>query len=210
MKRNCVILSAAPVSAEMRQYVDPARDYLIACDAGWKSAARLGLQPDLVIGDFDSSPRPQEQQVIVLPHEKDDTDTQYAAAQALSGGYESVRLLGALGGARIEHTLANLSTGLWLEQRGVRAELLSEQSRVTYVRPGETRKYNTEKYFYFSVFACSETAEGVTIRGAAYPLENASLEAAYPIGVSNEFAGTRVEISVRRGFLQVIETVRDF
>ena len=61
-------------------------------------------------------------------------------------------LLGALGGKRLEHTLANLCTGLGLEQRGVRVTIQDERSRVSYVLPGETRSYPKEDYFFFSVF----------------------------------------------------------
>ncbi len=85
------------------------------------TAERLGLRPDLIVGDFDSAPQPKtDHETIVLPHVKDDTDTQYAAHWLLEHGYDEITLLGALGGARLEHTLANLSTGLgWGERGGV-------------------------------------------------------------------------------------------
>ncbi len=51
---------------------------------------------------------------------------------------------------RVEHTLANLCTGLGLEQRGIRATLLDERSRITYVLPGETRRYPKEELFLLS------------------------------------------------------------
>ena len=69
-------------------------------------------------------------------------------------------MLGALGGRRLEHTLANLCTGLGLEQRGVRATLLDERSRITFVMPGETRRYPKGEYFYLSVFPMEGRAEG--------------------------------------------------
>ncbi len=58
-------------------------------------------------------------------------------------------LLGGLGGRRVEHTLANLCTGLGLEQRGVRATLQDERSRITFVMPGETRRYPKEELLLF-------------------------------------------------------------
>ena len=57
--------------------------------------------------------------------------TEYAAKLASEKGFDEALLLGALGGRRLEHTLANLCTGLGLEQRGVRATLLDERSRIT-------------------------------------------------------------------------------
>ena len=96
MSRRAVILSAVPVAAALGRYVQPG-DFIVACDAGYRNAARLGLQPDLIVGDFDSAPQPETaQETIVLPHVKDDTDTQYAARWLLEQGYDEVTLLGAL------------------------------------------------------------------------------------------------------------------
>lgn len=99
MSKRAVILSAVPVAAALGRYVQPG-DFIVACDAGYRNAARLGLQPDLIVGDFDSAPQPKTaQETIVLPHVKDDTDTQYAARWLLEQGYDEITLLGALGGA---------------------------------------------------------------------------------------------------------------
>ena len=85
-------------------------------------------------------------------------------------GFDEVLLLGGLGGRRVEHTLANLCTGLGLERRGVRTTLLDERSRITYVMPGETRRYPKEKYFFFSAFPMEGRAQGVCERGSYYEL----------------------------------------
>ena len=140
-----------------------ADDYLIACDAGYHNCEALGRRPDAVVGDFDSAPCPVAapgEDLVVLPHVKDDTDTEYAAKLASREGYTEVLLLGCLGGRRLEHTLANLCTGLGLEQRGVRAVLQNERSRVTYLLPGQTRTYPRGDYFYLSVFPLEGRAEG--------------------------------------------------
>ena len=120
MSKRAIILSAVPVSTAVGRYVRPG-DFIVACDAGYRNAERLDLRPDLIVGDFDSAPRPKaEHETIVLPHVKDDTDTQYAARWLLEHGYDEITLLGALGGARLEHTLANLATGLYLAKNGVK------------------------------------------------------------------------------------------
>ena len=117
MIQRAVILSAVPVGPEMAGYLRPG-DYIVACDAGYRNAARLGVRPDLIVGDFDSAPQPvTDRETIVLPHVKDDTDTQYAARWLLEQGCREVVMLGALGGARIEHTFANISTGLYLARQ---------------------------------------------------------------------------------------------
>ncbi len=156
-------------------------------------------------------PEQQDDDIIVLPHVKDDTDTEYAAKLVSEKGFDEVLLLGGLGGRRVEHTLANLCTGLGLEQRGVRTTLLDERSRITYVMPGETRRYPKEKYFFFSAFPMEGRAQGVCERGSYYELTDAELTASYPLGVSNEYAAGSdcITISTRSGALVVVETIAD-
>ena len=145
---RCVILSACPVQPELKHLLR-SDDFIIACDAGYRNCVRLGCKPDIIVGDFDSAPCPQQDtdDIVVLPHVKDDTDTEYAAKLAAQKGFDEVLLLGALGGRRVEHTLANLCTGLGLEQRGIRAALQDERSRITFVLPGESRSYPKEEFF---------------------------------------------------------------
>ena len=188
-------------------------DFIIACDAGYRNCAPLGRRPNIIVGDFDTAPCPEQQDddIIVLPHVKDDTDTEYAAKLVSEKGFDEVLLLGGLGGRRVEHTLANLCTGLGLEQRGVRTTLLDERSRITYVMPGETRRYPKEKYFFFSAFPMEGRAQGVCERGSYYELTDAELTASYPLGVSNEYAAGSdcITISTRSGALVVVETIAD-
>ena len=199
---RCVILSACPVSPELKRLLRP-DDFIIACDAGYRNCAPLGCKPNIILGDFDTAPCPVQQNddIIVLPHVKDDTDTEYAAKLASEKGFTEVLLLGALGGRRIEHTLSNLATGLGLEERGVRATLQDERSRVTFVRSGETRAYPKEEFFYFSAFPMEGRAEGVCERGSYYELTDDVLVAGYPLGVSNEYAegSDCITISTRKG-----------
>lgn len=205
---RCVIVSAGSVAPGDSAFLRPG-DLVIACDAGYRNCALLGVRPEIILGDFDSAPRPDWPNTVVLPHVKDDTDTHYAARLAAEKGVQEVLMLGALGGRRIEHTLANLSTGLWLTKQGLDVTLADADSRITYVRPGQTRQYARAGYQYVSVYPAEGRAEGVCIRGAFYPLENAVLTADFPLGVSNEFAGPELSIAVKSGVLVVIETKTD-
>ena len=209
---RCVILSACPVEPELKRLLRP-DDFIIACDAGYRNCAPLGCRPNIIVGDFDTAPCPEQQEddIVVLPHVKDDTDTEYAAKLAREKGFDEVLLLGVLGGKRMEHTLANLCTGLGLEQRGMRATLQDARSRITFVRPGETRTYPKEEFFYFSVFPMEGRSEGVYERGSYYELTDAVLTAGYPLGVSNEYAegSDTITVSVRSGALVVVETLPD-
>ena len=204
---RCVILSACPVSPALAGLLRE-DDFIIACDAGYRNCAPLHCKPHVIVGDFDTAPCPQQEddEIVVLPHVKDDTDTEYAAKLAVQKGFDEVLLLGGLGGRRLEHTLANLCTGLGLEKRGVRVMLQDERSRITFVMPGETRRYPKEDYFYFSAFPMEGRAEGVCEQGSYYELTDAELTAGYPLGVSNEYAegSDCITVSTREGALVTV------
>lgn len=207
--RRAVILSAVPLAAEMARYLRPG-DYVIACDAGYRNAARLGVEPDFIIGDFDSAPQPHANgKTVVLPHVKDDTDTHFAARWVAEQGFSSALLLGCLGGARIEHTFANISTGLFLAYSGVDTLLADERSELRYLLPGRPLCLEQGPWAYLSVFPLSERLEGVDIEGVFYPLHDAVLTNAYPLGVSNEFTASSARLRCRCGAGLVVLTRAD-
>ena len=210
MSKRAVVFSAVPVESEMAAYVQPG-DFIVACDAGYRNAAKLGVRPDLIVGDFDSAPQPEtDRETIVLPHVKDDTDTQFAARWLVGHGYEEVTLLGALGGARIEHMFANVSTGLFLAMHGIKTILADARSEMHYLLPGKELVLERKDWMYLSVFALGAPMTGVTLQGVYYPLENATLsELDYPLGTSNEFVEPVAHLQCAGGHGLVVLTRAD-
>lgn len=210
MKKRAVVFSAVPVDAAVASYLQPG-DFIVACDAGYRNAARLGVRPDLIVGDFDSAPQPQtDRETIVLPHVKDDTDTQYAARWLLEHGYEEVVLLGALGGARVEHMFANISTGLYLALHGVQTVLADARSEMHYLLPEHPLCLEHKDWMYLSVFALGAPMTGVTMWGVYYPLQDATLsELDYPLGTSNEFTESVAHLRCATGHGLVVLTRAD-
>jgi thiamine pyrophosphokinase len=156
------------------------------------------------LGDFDSAPVPTERpDAERLPTEKDDTDTHYAARRALELGCDEVVILGGLGG-RLDHTLANMQTLVFLEKQGVHAVLADETTQVNVLLHGTLTVYRPEGACYCSVFPIGERAEEVTLEGLKYPLHDAVLTNVWPVGVSNEFLQDRAHISVRNGGLYIL------
>ncbi len=207
--RPCVILGARPVTAGMLCYVREDA-FVITADAGWRTARRLGLPVHLAVGDFDSAPPPDDlpgERLVYLPAEKDDTDTYFAAREALRRGFRDITLLGVLGG-RLDHSLGSLATLLHLTRAGALALLADENTEVRCAAPGATLFVPQVPGAYLSVFPAGGEAGGVCLRGVKYPLEDARLCADSALGVSNEFASATARVSCAEGGLFVL-TVRE-
>ena len=206
---RCVIIGGADITDYERagKAVQPG-DYCIYCDSGLRHRARLGVQPDLVVGDFDSHPDPGlAVETITLPREKDDTDTVYAAKEALKRGFDDFLLLGVIGG-RLDHTLGNLGLMLMLDARGKKCTALDEYARLEIV--SREAAYVPDSFPYFSLLNISGTARGITIRNAKYPLKDGEISCEYQYGVSNEpLPGKTAEITVGEGKLLLIKVERD-
>lgn len=198
MKRF-VIFGAAAFCPE--SYTPLPGDHLLAADGGVEHVKKLGLQPDEVLGDFDSLGYVPAG-ATVFPVEKDDTDSMLAVRRGLQLGYVDFLLLGCLDGRRLDHTLANYQTLLFLDRAGARGYLVGEKYCVTAV--------SREKLIFpagcrgvVSVFCMGREARGVCLRGLQYPLENGDLSPEFPLGVSNHFTGEQSEILVEDGTLLV-------
>ena len=200
-RRRCVIFTARCEGDPRAAYAPEPGDFLLCADGGWRLARRLGLTPDEVIGDFDSSTEPEGLPVTRVPMEKDDTDTMLCLKRGLALGFEDFLVVGGFGG-RVDHTLANFQSLHYAARRGARAEMRDGGSWAAAVVEGSIRV--PAKPGKLSVFALSDVCRGVCIRGTKYAVEDAVLTNAFPLGVSNEFAADLAEISVREGALLVV------
>ena len=97
----------------------------------------------------------------------------------------------------MDHLLCNLHLLEALESRGVRGYLADKDNLVQLLRNGPVEV--PACYRYFSLLPIDEKLEGVTIRGAKYPLENRTVGRADSLTVSNEASAGAVEIQIRRG-----------
>lgn len=185
-------------------------DLVIALDGGLVFCAENGIIADYIIGDFDSllcekqsllEKYPQER-VMRLPCEKDDTDMLAAIKFAMEKGISDFVIYGGLGG-RLSHTIANIQCLMYLKERGCTGILVGKNTRV-FLLKNETVTFDKGHAGYISVFSYSEKAEGVTLKGLKYELEDAELKADFPLGVSNEFTGKEAQVSVREGVLLLV------
>ena len=95
--KTCYIIGAGDVCDT--DLVADKDDYIICADGGYEYRNMLGREADMVVGDFDSLGRiPEEENRIVLPCEKADTDMAVAVQEGFKKGYKNFVLFGALGG----------------------------------------------------------------------------------------------------------------
>lgn len=168
---------------------------IVAVDGGLPRLLQQGIEPDLVLGDFDSLDpafgpyldRLQEHDpdsLRRLPCEKDDTDTVYAARLCLEQGCRELLFYGALGG-RLDHTFANVQTLAWLKKEGALGYLMGKKTLAAVI--GSEKVLLPVGYEgTFSLFALDTEVTGVTLEGMKYPLSDAVLTNSFPLGVSNE------------------------
>lgn len=179
------------------------QDLLLAADGGLTHLERRGLVPHLIVGDFDSLGRvPEGDNIIRHPVEKDDTDAMLAIKTGLERGYRGFVLYGCLGG-RLDHAYANLQALTFLARRGAVGWLLGGGAAVTAVRNGRL-DFGAGHEGVISVFCPDGEARGVTLTGLHYPLRDAVLTSAFPLGVSNRFTGEAASVSVEDGTLLVM------
>ena len=232
-KQRCVIIGAAEIQnyEKIKEYFRN-DDYYIYCDAGLKHQEALGVWPNLIIGDFDSYSKAEMErkyqeiknahedslnqnqkqaqaaarkppELIVLPCEKDDTDTVFAVKEAMRRNFAEFLLVGVIG-QRLDHTLANVSILYMLDEAGKEGRILDDYSEMQLVSGSPVRIDDT--CAYFSLLNLSGQAEGVTITHAKYPLQDAAIHCEYQYGVSNEvLPGETAEVTVTRGKLLLIK-----
>ena len=198
----CIIFGAGSYYGLERR-PEPKDDIVIAADGGWRYCRQEGLTPDLLLGDFDSLAEvPDFAHIHRVPVEKDDTDMMLAVKEGLARGQREFHLYGGMGGARSDHTLANLQALLYLTCHGARGWLYGNKERYTVIRE-ESIVFPAQKQGILSVFCIGPDAEGVAITGAQYPLKDAVLTADFPLGVSNHFIGEPITVSVCKGSLLI-------
>ncbi len=198
--KTCVIFCAAAFDA-LAAPIEKG-SLIIAADGGLVHTQRLGLRPDIILGDFDSlgyTPVGSR----VFPVEKDDTDAMLAIKTGLEAGCREFVIYGGLDGERLDHTLANYQALQYLADRGAKGTLVGLHYLATVIQNG-VWELPPRKEGILSVFCMGKDASGVDIEGLHYSLTDGRLTAGFPLGVSNHFIGKAAKISVKDGSLLIL------
>jgi thiamine pyrophosphokinase len=194
-------------------------DLVIAADGGLVRAELLGLEPDILVGDLDSldPERVRQAEAAGLPirralTDKDESDAELALLEAVRRGATRVTVLGALGGQRLDHALANLWLLAHPGLETAEVVLLDAATRVSLIhapdafggpvsRPLAGRIGST-----VSLLPLGGDVAGITTRGLRYPLDDEPLMTGPARGLSNVRTTADASVSVRQGRLLVVET----
>jgi len=182
-------------------------DTILCADGGANYTFQLGIKPDCIIGDLDSI-QPEvreyyETKAVMFkkfPPRKDFTDIQLALDLAIEWNADEIIMLGAMG-KRLDHTLANLYSGIDLVRKGIKISHYSPDCRVYIINqeliiegwPGDI----------VSVLALTDEVQGATEVGFEYSLTSSIMENSKPYAVSNVLAGDRGVIGIQSGILAV-------
>ncbi|MBQ8537660.1 MAG: thiamine diphosphokinase [Clostridia bacterium] len=194
-------LIVTPLASQQDLRWAQAGDLVLCADGGYEASLALGLKPDRLIGDMDS--RSADEQVCCpvsrYPVMKDETDTILCLQEGMAMGVTEFVVLGGLGG-RLDHTYANIQAMAYGLEQGIAVTLTGQNSMARLLEPGEYR-FPCRKGEKVSLFAYTPVVTGLTLRGMIYPLEEAVLEANFPLGVSNGVSSKEGTISFRTGRL---------
>lgn len=186
---------------------------VVAADGGARLAEPLGLAIDRWVGDGDSI-EPVRLEALrsagipahVVPRDKDESDTELALLEAVAWGADDVSVIGALGGRRFDHALANVGL-LAHPALGARsARLLDAATRVSLIRgPGHLRLVGRPGDVV-SLLPYGGAATGVVTDGLRYRLAGESLDVGPPRGLSNVRLGDVADVRLEAGLLLVVES----
>lgn len=199
--KRCVIFGAGNSGGAV--YSPRSDDLILAADGGYAALRERGIEPDRVIGDFDSLGYvPDGGNVLRFPPEKDAPDMILAIQYGLAQGCRDFALYGATG-SRLDHSYANLLALRYLREKGAFGRIYAPDGEI-FVLMNERYEFSDRERGKISVFSLSEESRGVTISGLKYALTERRLTAGDWIGLSNEFIGRAGFIRVREGILLIV------
>jgi thiamine pyrophosphokinase len=186
--------------------------YVVAADGGARHADPLGLRIDRWVGDGDSvsadllaALEAAGIPIDRMPSDKDESDTELAVRAALAQRPRSIVILGALGGPRLDHALANLALLSLPDLGEIDVRLVAADARVRIAEPGTTRLEGRVDDLV-TLLPIGSDASGVTTAGLVYPLRGETLQVGRTRGLSNRRTDTVAHVALEAGRLLVVET----
>jgi thiamine pyrophosphokinase len=207
-----VVVASGAFAPEDEAWLDGA-DLVIAADGGADVLDRLGRRPDRLVGDLDSADpalvgrhATDGTRVDRHPADKDASDTELAVHAAVAEGADRIDLLGATGGGRLDHALANLLMLADQELAGVGLRAIADETTVRAVRGGQELALDGDVGDLVSLLPIGGDAIGVTTTGLRWALNAATLRIGRSRGLSNVVVEAGASVRLDTGVLLVFET----
>ncbi len=176
-----------------------------AADSGLDVAKAWGIVPDIIVGDMDSVSDPAlvleypSSELLVLPGDKDESDTELGLIALARRGASRIVLAGG-GGGRLDHLLAIRA----LFERTLRpAEWHTAGEIVILLPSGGQLEFMAAPGATVSVFPLAAGASGMSSEGLVWNLEGLRWGAG-DFGLSNRTVGGRVRLRAGEGDLLVV------
>ncbi|MDQ2087160.1 thiamine diphosphokinase [Herbivorax sp. ANBcel31] len=192
-----------------KKYFD-GENLVIAADGGAFHLRRLGVEPDILLGDFDSISKEDYNfynksniELLEYPKKKDATDTEIAISEAVKRGCNKIIIIGGVG-SRFDHSISNVFLLKQMLDKGVIGIVVNEYNEIYLVR--DRISVEAEKGYKLSLLPVTERVEGITTKGLYYELADDTIELGSSRGISNEFLSDNAEILIKNGTLMVIKS----
>jgi thiamine pyrophosphokinase len=207
-----VVVASGALAPGDEAWLDGA-DLVIAADGGADALERLGRRPDRLVGDLDSADPALVERLAASgtrierhPVDKEASDTELAAEAAIAEGADRVDLVGATGGDRLDHELANLLLLADPAFAGVELRAAVGGTTVRAVRGGQELSVRGGPGDLVTLLPVGGDAEGVTTSGLRWPLDAATLAMGRSRGLSNVVVASGASVRLTVGVLLVVET----
>ncbi len=189
-------------------------DILVAVDGGLRHIHKLGLKPDLIIGDLDSAEPDQVDdsqskgvKVLSFPTEKNETDLELAINEALKLSTSAIWVIAALG-KRIDQTLGNIFLLTRPDLTGQDIRLVDGENEVLLIRSSYTIHGRPGQWV--SLLPIHGPVEGIRTTGLLYALENETLYPEKTRGISNTLTSPTASITIENGMLLCIHQISEY
>jgi thiamine pyrophosphokinase len=209
---RAIVVAGGDAAAEDAAHLTGA-DLVVAADSGAEWLDDLGIRPDVLVGDMDSIDpglleRLRNDGVTIERHpaDKDASDAELAVERAITDGADEVVIVGALGGGRLDHELANLLLAADDRWRGHRLLIVRDGTTAQAVHGGETLQLSGAEGDLVTLLAVGGDAWGVRTEGLRFPLAGEALGLGRSRGLSNQVDQAPASVSLERGTLLVVET----
>lgn len=186
---------------------------VVAADGAARVVLEAGGVCDVIVGDCDSlderglaasrAANP-EVDVRVFPSGKDATDGELALRAALDMHPDSVVVVGAFGGRRLDHELATISLLANADWRDHDIVLADSRRQISLVTNEDQLRISGAAGDIVTLLPVDGPAIGVCSEGLRYGLGGRDLDVGTSLGVSNELLGDRATVSMEAGMLLVV------